>query len=130
MGIAPVANLRRPGLPHGGHSEVALSCRPRPGTLCKDWHSRSTVHRSICGLYGSVCGAMLIGGFYTTLAVVPLLIVILIAIATTKVPMLVHQGFWAAMHEARADFCMLLGLIPIALLGAGDLSIDGRRRAG
>lgn len=77
-----------------------------------------------------VCGAMLIAGFYTTLAVVPLLIIILIAIATTKVPMLVHQGSWAAMHEARADFCMLLGLIAIALLGAGDLSIDERRRAG
>ena len=77
-----------------------------------------------------VCGAMLIAGFYTTLAVVPLLIVILVAVATTKVPMLVHQGFWAAMHEARADFCMLLGLIAIALLGAGDLSMDERRRAG
>jgi putative oxidoreductase len=77
-----------------------------------------------------VCGATLIAGFYTTLAIVPLLIVILIAIATTTVPMLVHQRFWATMHEARADFCMLLGLIPIALLGAGDLSIDERRRAG
>ena len=77
-----------------------------------------------------VYGALLIAGFYTTLAVVPLLIVILVAIATTKVPMLVHQEFWAAMHEARADFCMLLGFIAIALLGAGDLSMDERRRAG
>jgi len=34
-----------------------------------------------------VCGATLIAGFYTTLAIVPLLIVILIAIATTTVPM-------------------------------------------
>jgi uncharacterized membrane protein YphA (DoxX/SURF4 family) len=77
-----------------------------------------------------VYGALLIAGFYTTLAVVPLLIVILVAIATTKVPMLVHRRFWAAMREARADFCMLLGFIAIALLGAGDLSMDERRRAG
>ena len=28
------------------------------------------------------------------------------------------------MHEARTDFCMLLGLIAILLLGAGILSLD------
>jgi putative oxidoreductase len=58
----------------------------------------------------------------------PLLIDILVAIATTKIPMLLKQGFWAAMHEARTDFCMLLGLVAIALLGAGTASLDERRR--
>ena len=75
-----------------------------------------------------VCGALLIVGLYTTLAAVPLLIDILVAIATTKVPMLLHKGWWAAMHEARTDFCMLVGLIAIILLGAGALSLDARRR--
>jgi uncharacterized membrane protein YphA (DoxX/SURF4 family) len=59
---------------------------------------------------------------------VPLFIDIVIAIATTKVPMLLKQGFWATMHEARTDFCMLVGLIAIALLGARALSLDERRR--
>jgi uncharacterized membrane protein YphA (DoxX/SURF4 family) len=70
---------------------------------------------------------LLILGFLTSFAVWPLLVDILVAIATTKVPMLLKQGFWAAMHEGRTDFCMLLGLIAIALLGAGTMSVDGRR---
>jgi len=80
------------------------------------------------GVVEIVCGTLLILGLFTMLAVAPLLIDILVAIATTKVPMLLNQGFWAAMHEARTDFCMFLGLIAIALLGAGRLSLDARER--
>jgi len=78
------------------------------------------------GLVEIVCGAMLILGLATRYAIVPLLVSIAVAIATTKFPLLVHQGFWAAMHEARADFCMLLGLIAIACLGVGAFSLDRR----
>src|SRR5579862_1224782 len=70
-----------------------------------------------------VCGTLLIVGLFTKLASIPLLGVISVALATTKVPMLLKQGFWAAMHEARTDFCMLLGLIAILCLGAGSLSL-------
>jgi putative oxidoreductase len=80
------------------------------------------------GVTEIVCGALLIVGLFTNLTVWPLLIDILVAIATTKIPMLLKQGFWAAMHEARTDFCMLLGLVAIALLGAGTASLDERRR--
>jgi putative oxidoreductase len=51
-----------------------------------------------------VCGTLLILGFFTLFAVWPLLIVILVAITTTKGPLLLKQGFWAAMHEGRTDF--------------------------
>ena len=82
-----------------------------------------------------VCGAMLILGIATVYAAIPLLIDIVVAILTTKLPMLHHQGFWATMHEGRTDFCMLLGLIAIKCLGAGSLSagslsIDQKRHAG
>jgi uncharacterized membrane protein YphA (DoxX/SURF4 family) len=80
------------------------------------------------GVVEIVCGALLLAGFFTALAAVPLLIDIAVAIATTKIPMLLHQGFWAAMHEGRTDFCMFVGLIAIGLLGAGGLSLDGRWR--
>jgi putative oxidoreductase len=80
------------------------------------------------GVVEIVCGTLLIVGLFTILATVPLFIDIVVAIATTKVQMLLKQGFWAAMHEARTDFCMLVGLIAIALLGAGALSLDERRR--
>jgi putative oxidoreductase len=79
------------------------------------------------GVVEIVCGTMLIAGFLTSLAVIPLLIDIAVAIATTKFPMLLKQGFWPAMHEGRTDFCMLLGLVAIRLLGAGKFSLDVRR---
>jgi putative oxidoreductase len=74
-----------------------------------------------------VCGVMLIFGFLTVLATIPLLIDILVAISATKLSVLGKQGFWATMHDGRTDFCMLLGLVAIALLGAGSLSFDNRR---
>jgi putative oxidoreductase len=74
-----------------------------------------------------VCGMLLIIGLLTRLAAIPLLIDIAVAIATTKIPMLLHQGFWPAMHEGRTDFCMFLGLIAILCIGPGRLSCDTRR---
>jgi len=82
----------------------------------------------LVGAVEIVCGALLIVGLATALAAVPLLIVITVALATTKAPMFVKQGFWAAMHEGRTDFCMFLGLIAILLLGAGSLSLDAWKR--
>ena len=65
-------------------------------------------------------------GLLTRLASIPLLINILVAIATTKIPMLSKAGFWGMMHEARTDFCMLLGLIFLLIVGSGALSFDER----
>jgi len=85
------------------------------------------------GVVEIVCGALLLIGLITRLASIPLLIDIMVAIATTKTPMLPKSGFWATMHEARTDFCMLLGLIFLLLVGAGAWSLDAwlaeRRRA-
>jgi putative oxidoreductase len=80
------------------------------------------------GVVEIVCGALLIVGLFTALAAVPLLLDIAVAIASTKVPMLLKQGFWPTVHEARTDFCMLLGLVAILLLGAGAFSLDAKRR--
>jgi uncharacterized membrane protein len=49
-----------------------------------------------------------------------------VAIATTKIPMLLDKGLWAAAHEARTDLSMLLGLVFLLIEGAGSLSIDRR----
>jgi uncharacterized membrane protein YphA (DoxX/SURF4 family) len=76
------------------------------------------------GVVEIVCGACLILGLLTRLSAIPLLIDISVAIATTKLPMLRHQGFWPAAHEARTDFCMLLGLVFLLIVGAGPLSVD------
>ena len=78
------------------------------------------------GVVEIVCGTLLIIGFITRLAAILLLIDISVAIATTKIPMLSRTGFWSTVHEARTDYCMLLGLVFLLLVGSGPLSIDGR----
>lgn len=71
-----------------------------------------------------VCGALIIFGLWTRIAAVPLLIDIGTAIATTKIPILHHQGAWAMLHEARTDFSMALGLIFLLIVGGGAWALD------
>jgi len=66
-------------------------------------------HGPVVGGVEIVCGGLLILGLLTRLAAIPLIINISVAILTTKLPMLLKAGFWPAAHEARTDFCMLLG---------------------
>ena len=82
------------------------------------------------GVVEIACGILLLVGLATRFAAVPLLIDISVAIATTKVPILLHQGFWPAMHESRVDFCMLVGLIAILCIGGGQISCDAKRFMG
>jgi putative oxidoreductase len=76
------------------------------------------------GVVEIVCGVLLIAGLLTRLAAVPLIVDITVAIWTTKIPIFMKQGFWAMAHEARTDWCMLLGSVFLMLAGAGAWSID------
>lgn len=78
------------------------------------------------GVVEIVCGVLVVIGLLTRLAAIPLIIDMLVAISTTKIPMLIKSGFWAMAHEARVDFAMLLGSIFLLIVGAGALSIDAR----
>ena len=80
------------------------------------------------GVVEIVCGALLIIGLFARLATIPLIIDISVAIVTTKIPMLSRAGFWATVHEARTDYCMLLGLVFLLLVGSGPFSIDQRSK--
>jgi putative oxidoreductase len=84
-----------------------------------------------------ICGVLIIFGLLTRLATVPLLIIMLVAIISTKVPIwpghdflifhppkLARYGFWSMAHEARADFCMLLGSLYLLIEGGGRWSLD------
>ena len=87
-----------------------------------------------------VCGALLLIGLLTRLAAIPLMIDISVAIISTKVPILLGHGFWrfslpklasygfwSMAHEARTDFCMLLGSLFLLVVGAGKKwSLDAR----
>lgn len=73
-----------------------------------------------------VCGALVLLGLATRLAAIPLVINIVVAIATTKVPMVAAQGFWTMAHEARTDWSMILGSLFLLAVGAGPWSLDAK----
>lgn len=78
----------------------------------------------LVGAVEIICGALVILGLFTRLATIPLLCVIATAIATTKIPMLHTGGVWAMLHEVRADFSMLLGLLFLLIAGGGAYALD------
>jgi putative oxidoreductase len=79
------------------------------------------------GVVEIVCGGLLVLGLLTRLVAIPLIVDMLVAMISTKIPILVKSGFWAMAHEARTDYAMLLGCIFLMLVGAGPLSVDARR---
>jgi uncharacterized membrane protein YphA (DoxX/SURF4 family) len=78
------------------------------------------------GVVETVGGILLLIGLFTRPASVALIIDMIVAISTTKVPMLIESGFWKMAHEARTDWSMLLGSVALLILGAGKWSLDWR----
>jgi uncharacterized membrane protein YphA (DoxX/SURF4 family) len=89
------------------------------------------------GVVETVCGALIIVGLFTRLAAIPLIVIMIVAIVSTKIPILLghdfwnfhlqklpRYGFWSMAHESRADFCMLLGALYLLIEGAGAWSLD------
>jgi putative oxidoreductase len=73
-------------------------------------------------------GVMILIGFMTRIVTVPLLAIIAITIATVKYPIFIEKGIWQSLHESRIDYCMIMGLLYLALNGPGPLSLDFFRR--
>ena len=84
-------------------------------------HPYFTAH--FVGAFEIVCGFLVLLGVWTWLAAVPLLIVILTAVATTKIPELfrANQGFWYMVSDARTDFAMLCCLLFLIVNGGSGL---------
>ena len=76
------------------------------------------------GVVEIVCGGLFLLGLFTRLAALPLIIDMLVAISTTKIPILLEKGFWAMAHEARVDWSMILGSIFLLIVGSGEWSLD------
>jgi putative oxidoreductase len=78
------------------------------------------------GTFEIACGTLVLLGLFTKIASIPLLIVILTAIATTKIPELFRpdQGFWFMVSDARTDFAMTMSLLFLISVGAGSWSLD------
>jgi len=91
----------------------------------------------VVGAVETICGALIILGLFTRLAAIPLIVIMIVAIVSTKIPIwlghdfwifhlpkLPRYGFWSMAHEARADFCMLLGSLYLLIEGGGQWSLD------
>jgi uncharacterized membrane protein YphA (DoxX/SURF4 family) len=85
-----------------------------------------------------VCGVLILLGLFTRWAAVPLIIDMIVAFASTKIPILLGHGYlsfanpsakpgvWSMLHEARTDLSMLLCSGFLLLAGPGMLSLDAR----
>lgn len=96
----------------------------------------------VVGGFEIVCGLMVLVGFYTRIAAVPLITIMIVAIFTTKIPILLgseflgfslrslqNYGFLSMLHESRTDLSMLIGNIYVLIKGGGKWSVDRNRYA-
>lgn len=70
------------------------------------------------------CGILVLLGFTVRLAVIPLFIIMMTALAATKIPFLQERGFWQMAHDSRTDFAITLLVVFLFVYGAGRFSID------
>jgi len=91
------------------------------------------------GGFEIVCGLFVLFGLLTRFAVIPLIVIMLTALFTTKLPILLGSGFWgfslrdleyygilSMLHESRNDMAMLIGSIFLFIKGGGYWSLDNR----
>lgn len=84
----------------------------------------------VVGAFEMVCGLMVLAGLFSRIASMPLLVIILTAIATTKIPELFRpeQGFWFMVSDTRTDFAMTMSLLFLLAAGGGPWSLDAWRQ--
>ncbi|SFQ66098.1 DoxX family protein [Hymenobacter arizonensis] len=82
------------------------------------------------GGFETVCGLLVLLGLFTRLASLPLLIIMLVALATTKAQVFATEGFWELLHGSRTDWAMLLGSVFLLIEGGGRWSVDRQLTAG
>jgi len=79
---------------------------------------------NLVGTFEILCGTFILLGFFTRLASIPLIIIMLIAFATTKTEVYIEKGFWELLHGSRTDWAMLLGSLFLLVKGGGYWSLD------
>lgn len=78
----------------------------------------------LVGGFEILCGTLILLGFLTRWASVPLIVIMVVAMATTKAEIFINEGFWEMMHAARTDFAMFLGSLFLFIKGGGRWSAD------
>lgn len=94
------------------------------GRFAKIGFSNPAYWAYFTGSFEIVCGFLVLIGFLTRLAIIPLLIIMITAFETTKLILLRTKDFWSFAHEYRLDFAMTLLLLLLLTYGAGSWSVD------
>jgi putative oxidoreductase len=98
---------------------------------------------TLVGAVEIIAGLLVTAGLFTRLAAASLAIDMVVAIATTKLPILLGSppepiaalpkiGFWAFAYQARLDLAMLSACVAVVMAGAGAFSLEAmfaRRRS-
>ena len=79
---------------------------------------------SFVGTLEILCGILILLGLLTRLASIPLIIIMLVAFATTKSEVYLEKGFWELLHGSRTDWAMILGSLFLLIKGSGSWSVD------
>jgi putative oxidoreductase len=79
---------------------------------------------SFVGAFEIICGLLVLIGLITRIATIPLIIIMIVAFATTKSEVLAKEGFWEMLHGSRTDWAMILGSIFLLIEGSGKWSFD------
>jgi len=81
-------------------------------------------------------GILVLTGFMTRIIAVPFIIEMLVAMASTKIPLYLgtsplplppvppQVGFWAVLHEIRSEYAQLVSCAFLLISGPGSFSID------
>ena len=80
----------------------------------------------LTGGFEIVCGVLLLFGLFTRLAAIPMIVGMIGAEIFTKVPVLLQDGVWMYLHEARNELSQLFGAVFLLIVGAGAWSLDKR----
>jgi len=97
-----------------------------PGRFEKIGFSDPAFWAYFTGTFEILCGTFVILGLATRLASIPLIIIMITAFVTTKIPILIHKGIWPWAHEYRTDFAMTILLIYLVIYGSGRWSLDSK----
>ncbi len=71
-----------------------------------------------------IFGSFILMGFITRVSTIPQIIIMLTALASTKIPILLDKGLLTFSHDSRNDLLMLFGLLFILIKGGGAYSLD------
>jgi len=99
-----------------------------PGRFAEIGFSHSFFWAYFTGAFEITCGLLVLIGFWTRIASIPLLIIMFVAFITTKLPILLNKGFWTFAHEYTTDFSLTMLLVLLIIYGGGRWSMDGGRQ--